>query len=279
MAGRARGSPAARAAESEGVRGAGGGAGGGGGLGPWGPLVVLVAMVAIGGAVAHFVDVPEATRAFKAFVDESPGGASLVYVVVYVGAVVLWLPASLMTLGAGYLFGAGKGTALVSLASTLGATLAFLVSRYVARPLAGDALRRRFPKFAALDKGIERKGGFQLVLLLRLSPLFPFSALCYALGLTSVRMRDYVVASWLGMLPGTFAYVYFGEVGRSLADAVTGSAAAGHSPGQLAVNALGVVATVFATRYVTKLANDAQEGALDEEEEEDGAQAERQSAP
>ena len=249
-------------AVSAGDSGAGGG--GGGGMGPWGPLLVLVAMVVIGGVATHVLDVPAATRAFKAFVDHSPTSAGLVYVAVYVGAVVLWLPASVMTLGAGYLFGAGKGTALVSLASTLGATIAFFVSRYVARPLAGGALRRRFPKFAALDKGIERRGGFQLVLLLRLSPLFPFSALCYALGLTSVRLRDYVVASWIGMLPGTFAYVYFGEVGRSVADAVAGSSA-GMSPGQLAVNAVGVAATVLATRYVTKLANEAQEGALDDD--------------
>eukprot|EP00775_Hariotina_reticulata_P006553 gene6553-6781_t len=118
----------------------------------------------------------------------------------YAAATVLLFPASLLTLAAGYLFGPVKGTALVSVSATGGACLAFLVSRYLARP-AVEAKLAEYPKFQTVYDGIS-KDGAKLVLLLRLSPLIPFSLLNYFLGVTKVGFTEYALASWLGMLPG-----------------------------------------------------------------------------
>ena len=95
-------------------------------------------------------------------------------------------------------------------------------------------------------------GGFKIVLLTRLSPLFPFTLLNYAFGLTKVRFRDYVLASWIGMLPGTLMYVYLGSTVKELADVATGNVAGG--PERLVLFFVGLAATVVVTVYVTRLA-------------------------
>ena len=125
----------------------------------------------------------------------------ITYAALYALATVLLLPGSVLTLGAGFVYGPIWGVLLASPASVLGATLAFLLGRFVAR----DWIRHRIatnPRFEAVDAAVG-KGGFKIVLLLRLSPIFPFTLLNYALGLTRVRLRDYVLASFIGMLPGT----------------------------------------------------------------------------
>ncbi len=134
----------------------------------------------------------------------------MIFVIAYAVACVAFVPGSLLTPGAGAVFGPVVGSVCASLGSTAGASLAFLVGRFVAR----DAVARRIagnPRFRAVDDAIAREG-WKIVLLLRLSPLFPFVFLNYALGLTRVRFRDYVVASWIGMMPGTVLYVYLGSV-------------------------------------------------------------------
>src|ERR1700716_412210 len=128
----------------------------------------------------------------------------------------LVLPGSIITLAAGSLFGVVVGTAVVSLASVTGASLAFWLGRTLARGLVEKRLGRT-RRFRALDRAVA-VGGFKIVLLTRLSPLFPFSLLNYAFGLTKVRFRDYVLASWIGMLPGTVMYVYLGSTVTELAD-------------------------------------------------------------
>lgn len=145
------------------------------------------------------------------------GGA--VFVVVYVLATVLFLPGLVLTVAAGFLFGLVWGTVAVSLASTLGAAAAFFIGRYLAR----DAVKKRVesaPRFHALYRAIEREG-FRVVLLTRLVPLVPFNLLNYAYGLTDVSWRRYVLASWIGMLPGTVVYVYLGATAGTLARAFT----------------------------------------------------------
>src|SRR5207245_1117774 len=100
------------------------------------------------------------------------------------------------------------GTVYVLIAATLGSAAAFLVSRYLAR----GAIERRLaniPRFAAIDRAVGAEGR-KIVFLLRLSPVFPFTLLNYALGLTQVRFADYLVAA-IGMLPGTVLYVYAGQ--------------------------------------------------------------------
>jgi uncharacterized membrane protein YdjX (TVP38/TMEM64 family) len=134
----------------------------------------------------------------------------VIFVLLYIAACVLLIPGSVLTLGAGILYGVVGGTALVSVASTLGATASFLVGRYLARDWVSSKLARQ-EKFRRLDEAVGREG-WRIVGLLRLSPIFPFNLLNYAFGLTRVRLRDYVLASWIGMLPGTVLYVYLGSL-------------------------------------------------------------------
>lgn len=145
----------------------------------------------------------------------------LVYVVIYAAAVVLAIPGSVITVIAGILFGSVLGVAVVSVASTLGASLAFLISRHVAR----DAIAQRFAsneKFVHLDELTNRHGAI-LVAITRLVPIFPFTLLNYGFGLTQVPFKTYVLWSWLCMLPGTVLFV----VG---ADAVTSGITEGRVP-------------------------------------------------
>jgi uncharacterized membrane protein YdjX (TVP38/TMEM64 family) len=178
-----------------------------------------------------------------------PAGVAA-FVAVYVLACILMVPGSVLTLGAGAVFGVVRGTAIISVASTLGATAAFLVGRHLAR----DWVARRIagnPRFAAIDAAVGREG-WKIVGLTRLSPAFPFNLLNYAYGLTSVRPRDYVIASWVGMLPGTVMYVYLGSLAGSLAR--LGAPGGGRTPAQGALFWVGLAATVAVTILVTRIA-------------------------
>src|SRR5262249_14167349 len=151
-------------------------------------------------------------------------GGPVVFAAVYALSCLV-LPGSLITLAAGSLFGVLVGTVVVSLASVTGACLAFWLGRTLARDLAEKRLAGN-PRFHALDQAVA-VGGFKIVLLTRLSPLFPFTLLNYAFGLTMVRFRDYVLASWIGMLPGTVMYVYLGSTVKELADVAVGNVQGG----------------------------------------------------
>jgi uncharacterized membrane protein YdjX (TVP38/TMEM64 family) len=167
--------------------------------------------------------------------------------VVYILATVLLAPASVLTLAAGALFGLWTGFVTVSLASTAGATLAFLIARYLARTRVERLITGR-PALKAIDRAID-EGGWRIVALLRLSPAVPFNVQNYFYGLTPIRLRPYVLASWVAMMPGTFLYVYIGHI--------TGSAVAGRSgrtPMEWALLVAGLVATVVVTVYITRLA-------------------------
>ncbi len=168
----------------------------------------------------------------------------------YIVASVFLLPGSVLTLGAGFLFGVPVGLLSVWTGATLGACAAFLVGRtlardWVARKVSGN------PKFAAVDEAVGREG-FKIVLLLRLSPVLPFNFLNYALGLTRVSFWQYALASLIGMLPGGLMYVYFGSAARSLADVAAGKVEGGWA-GQVFFW-VGLVATVVVAGFVTRLA-------------------------
>jgi uncharacterized membrane protein YdjX (TVP38/TMEM64 family) len=169
-----------------------------------------------------------------------------VYGVVYVVAVLLFVPGILMTLGAGLLFGLARGVILVSIASTVAAALAFLIARHLARPLVERWAKNR-PEFAAIDRVIGEKG-WKILVLLRLSPLVPFSLSNYLYGLTSVGLAPYVWTSWLAMLPATVVYVSIGAAGRQVGRGVQ------RSPAEWALLAAGLAATVAVTVCVTRLA-------------------------
>jgi uncharacterized membrane protein YdjX (TVP38/TMEM64 family) len=164
-------------------------------------------------------------------------------------ATVLFLPGSILTLGAGVVFGLARGAVIVSISATLGATAAFLVGRYAARDWVAGKIAGN-PKFKAIDEAVAHEG-WKIVGLTRLSPVFPFNLLNYAFGLTRVSLWHYVLASWIGMMPGTVMYVYLGSVAGDLAAA---GSRASRTPAEWALYAVGLAATIGVTVYVTRLA-------------------------
>jgi uncharacterized membrane protein YdjX (TVP38/TMEM64 family) len=178
-----------------------------------------------------------------------PTGA-IAFAAVYVLAAVLMLPGSVLTAGAGVAYGPWWGTLFVSPVSVVAATVAFMLGRTAAR---GWITKRTGadPRFRAVDAALGRRG-FRIVALLRLSPLFPFNVLNYALGLTGVGLRDYVLASFIGMLPGTFLYVYIGSLVGDVAALSHGNSTA--SAARQALSFIGLAATVIVTTYITRVA-------------------------
>lgn len=187
------------------------------------------------------------------WIDGLGAGGALAFIALYTLATVLFLPGSVLTLGAGVVFGVLQGFLYVFIGASLGATAAFLVSRYLARDWVARKLATT-PKFKAIDAAIGREG-FKIVLLTRLSPVFPFNVLNYALGITGVTLKNYLLG-FIGMIPGTLLYVYLGSLAGSLA--LLGSATQPTNPTvQWAVRILGFVATVAVTIYVTRIAQKA----------------------
>lgn len=175
--------------------------------------------------------------------------APVAFVVVYIAATVLLLSAAVLTLGAGALFGLGWGFVWSSLASTAAATVAFLVGRHLARDWVSARVANH-ARFAAIDRAVADEG-WKIVALTRLSPVFPFVVLNYAFGLTRVRLGQYVLASWLAMMPGTLLYVYLGYIARAAA----AEPAEGASPVLMwSMRVLGLVATLAVTVVVTRIA-------------------------
>lgn len=176
--------------------------------------------------------------------------APIVFIAAYIAACVLFIPGSIMTIGAGVLFGVVRGSIYVSIGATAGATAAFLIGRYLARDwvaakLAGNAT------FNAIDAAVGREG-WKIVGLTRLSPVFPFNLLNYAYGLTRVSLRDYLLASWLGMLPGAVMYTYIGSLVGDLTQ--IGSAPAARPAGYWILNVVGLAATVAVALYAARIA-------------------------
>ncbi|NNL85483.1 MAG: TVP38/TMEM64 family protein [Myxococcales bacterium] len=187
---------------------------------------------------------------FAAWVDSLGFWGPVVFVLGYAVAVVALVPASALTLGAGAVFGLAWGTLYVFVAAVAGATAALFVARYLAR----DWIEKKIghdPRFRAIDRSVGEQGR-KIVFLLRLTPAVPFGLLNYALGLTRVRVVDTLVAA-VGMLPGTLLYVYSGKVAGDVAAAASG-AAESSGPAQLALLAVGLLATIAVTVTVTRIA-------------------------
>ncbi len=185
----------------------------------------------------------------------------IVYAAAYVGATLLLLPGSLLTAGAGFAYGPLGGTLLASPVSVVAALAAFLLGRFVARDWVARRISKN-PKFAAIDRAVGHSG-LKIVLLLRLSPVLPFNLLNYGLGLTRVRVRDYVLGSFIGMLPGTFLYVYLGSLVTSASELASGKRPDAGPWGQ-ALYWGGLAATLLATVLITRVARRALHDALRE---------------
>lgn len=216
------------------------------------PLLIGLAVVLIVFA-ARFFNAQQLVRELLEWISGLGPWGPVVFVFIYIAATILFIPGFLLTLGSGFLFGVVKGSILVSVASTLGATLAFLAGRYLARSWVSQKIAGN-EKFKAIDRAVGREG-WKIVGLVRLSPIFPFNLLNYAMGLTGVSLKEFFLASWLGMLPGTLMYVYLGSLAGDLA--MLGSGQHVRTPAEWALYAVGLVATIVVTVYVTRLARSA----------------------
>jgi uncharacterized membrane protein YdjX (TVP38/TMEM64 family) len=224
----------------------------------WRWAVVLLAVAALVAALV-LLPVNAWLLALVERIRRAGAWGAVLFVGVYAVATVLAVPASVLTLGAGFAYGPVYGTLLVMVASNLGALGAFLLGRTALRERVARRLEGQ-PRFTAVDTAVAEQG-FRVVFLLRLSPLFPFNLLNYALGLTRVRLRDYVLASLLGMIPGTVLYVYLGSLVTSVAQLTSGQRPDSGPYGRLLFWG-GLVATVLVTVYVTRLARRALESTL-----------------
>lgn len=220
-------------------------------------LIKLIAL-AIGVAtfiivVSQFLNIQDLLKTALDWISNLGYWGPIAFIVVYILATVFFIPGSLLTLGAGVLFGVGFGSVYVSIGSVIGATCAFFVGRYLARGWVSKQIEGH-QKFQAIDQAVAQEG-WKIVGLTRLSPIFPFNLLNYSFGLTNVSLRDYFFASWIGMIPGTVMYVYLGSLAGELAQ--LGTEGGSKTLGEWVLYGVGLVATVAVTVYVTKIAKKA----------------------
>ncbi|MEA5450145.1 TVP38/TMEM64 family protein [Leptolyngbya sp. CCNP1308] len=198
-----------------------------------------------------------------AWIDGLGAIAPLAFILLYIVITVAFVPASIVTLGAGVVFGVVKGSALVFVGAMLGATAAFLVGRYGARSWVDSKIAKN-RRFQAVDDAIAQDGR-KIIFLLRLSPVFPFNLLNYSLGLSQISLKDYVVGT-VGILPGTIMYVYLGSLVGNLATLGADSSQPPEAATvQWIIRIVGLVATVAVTLYVTRIARRALNEALPDE--------------
>lgn len=221
-------------------------------------LTAVVAALAVVLALGWLLPVGAWTLTLADRVRGAGAAGVLVFVAAYVVATVALLPGSALTLVAGFAYGPVGGLLVTSPASVLAATTAFLLGRttlrgWVQRKIAGR------PRIRAISQAIGRDS-FRLILLLRLSPLVPFNLLNYALGVSEARLSRYVAASFIGMLPGTWLYLYLGSLATTAAELT--DASRGGAPGKLALTIAGLVATVLAAALVARSARRALEREL-----------------
>lgn len=184
-------------------------------------------------------------RQFQGYVHRLGPIGYAVYVLVYAVAG-LFFPASILTLGAGALFGVVAGSIVVAVGATLAATMAFILARTILRQRI-ERMAAGNPKFRAVDAAIGREG-VKIVFLVRLSAVFPFVFINYAFGLTAIRLVPYIVTTFVGILPLTVAFVYLGAAG---------AAAGTQSSAKTAITIAGAVIALGVSIFVGKLASSA----------------------
>lgn len=205
-------------------------------------VLLLLAVIAGITLAVIYRDVIDAA-ALESWVKEAGAAGPILFMLIYAVGAVLFLPGSVMTLLGGALFGPVLGTVYSLTGATLGATLAFLVSRYLA---SGWVEQKTGGRLKKIKEGVEDEG-WRFVAFVRLVPIFPFNLLNYALGLTRIKLSHYIIASYLCMLPATIAYTYLGYIGR---EAVGG----GEGLIQKAMLALTLLAVVaFLPRLIGRL--------------------------
>src|SRR6266567_4290875 len=213
-------------------------------------LVILIGLL----LAAQFLPVQQWLRSFNDWVGQMGLAGIFIFIAVYAAATVLLAPGAILTIGAGFAFGLWKGFLAVSAGATLGASLAFLVARSIARDRI-EAIAKGNDRFQRIDSAIGAQGA-TIIFLLRLSPVIPFNLSNYFYGLTGVKFWPYVFASWLGMMPATFLYVFIGTAGKAAVSAAGGEPMK-HGWQYWTFVSLGLAATIVVIIWVTKIARDA----------------------
>ena len=176
--------------------------------------------------------------------------SAIAFILLYIVATIALVPGSILTLGAGVVFGVVWGSVYVLIGAIIGETFAFLLGRYLARDWIARKIQHN-QTFATLDRALNQEG-IKIILLTRLSPIFPFSLLNYVFGITGISLRDYFIGS-IGMIPMTITYVYLGSLAGDLA--TIGEATELANPElQLMIRFIGFLATLAATVYITRIA-------------------------
>lgn len=214
---------------------------------PWKWVIIIIAVIALF-ASWFLLPLDDWIQSLNNWVKDLGAVGYLIFAAIYIIATVILVPGSILTLAAGLTFGLW-GFPLVVVSATIGATLAFLVGKYLAR----DAVESRFgedDRFKALDSAVS-EDGWKIVGLLRLSPLIPFNLQNYFYGLTKIKFIHYVIATFFGIMPGSLMYVYFGAVGKA---AIGGGGEGGNPILKWSLFAVGLIATIVVTVLVTRKA-------------------------
>jgi uncharacterized membrane protein YdjX (TVP38/TMEM64 family) len=231
--------------------------------------ILLVSAVLLVVWIVRITDARQILRVVLEKIQNLGPYAPLYFIGAYVVACLTFFPGIILTLGGGVLFGVFKGTLYVSVGATIGASCAFLVSRYLFR----DWLSRKFagsPRFRAIDDAVARDG-WKVVGLIRLSPAFPFVPLNFVFGLTRIPLLHFALVTWVSLLPLTAMFVYLGSLLGDIAAIGSRPIVSGQT--KWVVSGVGVVMTIVVTLVVTRLAKQALAGRLPDEV--NGAPADR----
>ncbi|MDF1658900.1 MAG: TVP38/TMEM64 family protein [Verrucomicrobiales bacterium] len=212
------------------------------------PLKLILTLTVVAALITALVLLPTGDwlRAATGWVESLGFWAPVAFIAIYAIAVVFFVPGSVLTAASGTIFGVVWGSVYVSIASVLGATLAFLIGRFIARSWVEKRIEGN-KTFSAIDGAVADEG-WKIVGLTRLSPIFPFTLLNYAYGVTKVKFSHYLLASWIGMLPGTVLYVYIGSLGKAASEAGSKTTTEWIGYG------VGLAATLAVTVFVTRIA-------------------------
>ena len=216
----------------------------------WKWIALGLGLILLSTAVS-FLPVAQWVKAFTDWIRHLGLAGAFIFIGVYALGAVLFLPGAIFTIAAGLVYGIVGGTAVALAGATLGAGLAFLVARYLARGRI-EEFARKHRRFGAIDKAIGQEG-WKIVGLLRLSPLIPFNVSNYFYGVTSIGFWPYLLTSCAGMLPGTLLYVYLGAIGQAGLE----GGKKGYSPLQWTFLGTGLLATIAVTVFVSRVAKKA----------------------
>ena len=225
-------------------------------------LLACVVIVTLAISLLLYFDIDDQLIELLQWLESRGWQASLLFILIMAAAIVVLAPGVIFTMGAGFVFGVVKGTLLVVAGTVLGATIAFLIARY----LIGERPSRWLMSHVKPENlgEIMKKEGWRMIMYTRLVPLFPFKLSNYFFGLTPVRLRDFVLGNFLGIIPLTVNNVYLGSIASDLA--TMGAMDTERTPVQWALYGMGFVLAVIALIGLTRMARRALAQKIDSEE-------------